>query len=121
MRRPFGMGPMRVLPVLACAAPILTLASVGVSTERNCACLPPSPCFWSAASDSRRGFESVLTPNTSNNRSLRLPTNNPSARRTFGLRRRFRGRRMRKPAERIVEVAKVRITAAGCNALAAED
>jgi len=53
--------------------------------------LPPSPCFWSAASEFLARLRISLAPNTSNNRSLTpsgLPT---SARRAFGLRRRFRG------------------------------
>jgi len=43
-----------------------------------------------------------------------LPTNNSSARRAFGLRRRFRGAAPYEKARgTIVEVAKVRIAAAG--------
>jgi hypothetical protein len=115
---------MGVLPLLACAAPILTLPSVGVSwaiagVVRVCHHLP----FWSVASDSRRGSESALAPNTSNNRSPPpdgLPTNNSRARRAFGLTRQGAA-----PYEKvrgtIVELARVRITAAGRNALAAED
>jgi hypothetical protein len=76
---------MRVLPVLACAAPILTSAWVGVSwpiAGVELCVFATISLFWSAASDSRRGLESALAPNTGNNRSLTpdgLPTNKFSA------------------------------------------
>jgi hypothetical protein len=118
MRRLFEMRSDEGLACTCLRPPILTLASVGVSWAiaevelgivRVCHHLP---VFGLQPLISRRGFESALAPNTSNNRSL-----TPDSETTFSRRR----RRMRKPAERSSRSPKVRITAAGRKALAAED